>query len=74
MEETGGQGWKTIIPYSQILDVVQWKGYKINGYVAGLDLLKSTRSDGNKNFISSYLGDVVSHMHVGGGVYMHVMG
>lgn len=43
-------------------------GYKINGYVAGLDLLKSTSNNGNKNFVSfSYSGDVASHMHVGEG-------
>lgn len=43
-------------------------GYKINGYVAGLDLLKSTSNNGNENFVSfSYSGDVASHMHVGEG-------
>ena len=42
--------------------------YKINGYVAGLDLLKSTSNNGNKNFVSfSYSGDAASHMRVGEG-------
>lgn len=55
--------------------------YKINGYVAGLDLLKSTSNNGNKNFVSfSYSGDAASHMRVGegcacgGGVCVCVMG
>ena len=47
-------------------------GYKINGYVAGLDLLKSTSNNRNKNFISFSLFRGCSFTHVCGGRGVHV--